>query len=111
LRIAYSIRLRILFLYVTVCDSLQSITELRDEDKISYYPNPNIGKFKLQYKGTINKSLILRIIDVYGNLIDVIETTNTTINYENTSLPSGLHFYSLSQGNEEVGRGKILIVK
>jgi hypothetical protein len=74
-------------------------------------PNPNTGCFKLQYNGILSKKTMLCITDVYGKITDTKEIVNTTTDYENTSLPVGLYFYSLRQGAEEVGRGKFLIIK
>ncbi len=77
----------------------------------SLFPNPNTGSFMLQFNGSITKTTMLYIADVYGKLIDTKEIYNTTQDYENTDLTSGLYFYSLKQGIEEIGRGKFLIVK
>jgi hypothetical protein len=85
--------------------------EEQKQNNFTLFPNPNKGNFKLQYYGIINKKTTLYITDVYGKFIDTKEILNTTTDYENTSLLSGLYFYSLSRGNEEVGRGKFLIVK
>ena len=80
-------------------------------NNFSLSPNPNTGNFNLHYNGILNKATMLYITDVYGKIIDSKEILNTTTTYENTSLLSGLYFYSLRQGNEEVGRGKFVVVK
>jgi len=85
--------------------------EAQNQNSFSLFPNPNNGTFKLQYYGIINKKTTLYITDIYGKFIDNKEIVNTTTDYENTSLLSGLYFYSFRQGNEEVGRGKFLIEK
>ena len=53
---------------------------------------------------------MLTITDVYGKLIDTFEIVNQTTEYKNTSLSNGLYFYTLRSVNEEMQRGKILIV-
>jgi len=81
------------------------------QNEFSLFPNPNNGNFKLQYKGNLTKSIVLFITDVYGKLIDNIEILNSTTDYENASLNDGLYFYSLRQGFDEVGKGKIIVLK
>jgi hypothetical protein len=94
---------------VTIID--ETGIEEQKQNNFSLFPNPNKGSFYLQYKGIIAKPTMLYITDVYGKLIDTKEIVNTTTDYENTSLTSGLYFYSLRQGNEELGRGKFVVGK
>ena len=92
-------------------DSLQNLKLNKINKDFTIHPNPNTGSFKLQYQGNIYKKTWLFITDINGKLIDTKEIVSTTTTYENTSLLSGLYFYSLRQGNEEVGRGKFVVVK
>ena len=46
-----------------------------------------------------------------GKVIDKVEITNATYDYKNTSLSNGLYFYALRSKDEELQRGKFLIVK
>lgn len=85
--------------------------EEQKQNNFSLFPNPNSGIFKLQYNGIINKLLMLYITDVYGKLIDTKEIINITTDYKNTSLTNGLYFYTLRSNNEELNRGKFLIIK
>jgi hypothetical protein len=48
---------------------------------------------------------------VYGENIDSKEIESNSTNYENISLNNGVYFYNLRQGNEEIGRGKFVVVK
>jgi len=85
--------------------------EEKNQFTFSLSPNPNTGNFNLQYNGTINKTTMLYITDVYGKIIDTKEIVNLITDYENISLNNGLFFYSLIQGCEEVGRGKFVVAK
>ena len=85
--------------------------EEKKQFNFSLFPNPNNGNFKLHYNGILNKTTMLYITDVYGKLIDTNEIVKTTTDYENTSLTSGLYFYSLRSNNEELQRGKFIVVK
>jgi OOP family OmpA-OmpF porin len=76
----------------------------------SIFPNPNYGTFKLLLKGTLTKSYILSITDLYGNQLDNIEIINSTTEYENARLKNGLYFYTIRQGIEELGRGKFMVI-
>lgn len=76
----------------------------------SIFPNPNYGTFRLLHKGTLTKSYILNITDLYGNQLDNIEIINSTTEYENVRLKNGLYFYSIRQGIEELGRGKFMVI-
>ena len=94
---------------VTLIDET-GIDELK-KNEFSLFPNPNNGSFKLQYNGVIYKQMQFYITNVYGKLIDTKEILNTTTDYENTSLTNGLYFYSLRSNNEELQRGKFVVVK
>lgn len=93
---------------VTLIDETGIAEQKRNN--FTLFPNPNKGTFKLQYNGIISKNTMLYITDIYGKIIDSKEIVNTTTDYENTSLLAGLYFYSLQQGNQEVGRGKFVVL-
>ncbi|MFN4932047.1 MAG: T9SS type A sorting domain-containing protein [Bacteroidota bacterium] len=78
--------------------------------KFSLYPNPNNGYFSLQYDGTLMSTTILGVTDIYGNQLDQIEIINSTTEYATTRLTSGLYFYTIRQGSEELGRGKFMVI-
>jgi hypothetical protein len=80
------------------------------QNNFSLFPNPNDGCFKLQYKATLNKPITLNITDACGELTEQIEIINSTTEYENKRLKNGLYFYTLRQGIEELGRGKIIVI-
>lgn len=88
---------------------LTSISE-QTHNKFSLFPNPNNGKFRLQFKSFIDKPMKLTITDLYGELIDEMIMTNSLTNYENINLKNGIYFYSLRQGSEEIGNGKIMVM-
>jgi hypothetical protein len=92
---------------VTLIDET-SIEEHR-QNKFILYPNPNIGCFRLQYKGALTATNIFSITDIYGKQLDQIEIINSTTEYENTGLNIGLYFYTIRQGIEELGRGKFIV--
>jgi hypothetical protein len=88
---------------------LTSINE-QTQNKFSLFPNPNNGNFRLQFKSFIDKPMKLTITDIYGELIDVTIITNALTNYENINLKNGIYFYTIRQGIEEIGKGKILVL-
>ncbi len=88
---------------------LTSLNEQR-QNKFSLFPNPNNGNFRLQFKSFIDKPMELVITDLYGELIDVTIITSAMTNYENINLKNGIYFYTLKQGIEEVGKGKIMVL-
>jgi hypothetical protein len=53
---------------------------------------------------------ILGVTDIYGNQLDQIEIINSTTEYATTRLTSGLYFYTIRQGSEELGRGKFMVI-
>ncbi len=91
---------------------LEVFTGLNEQgqNKFGLTPNPNIGNFRLQFKGPIDKPMRMFLFDVYGKLIDEIIITNEITNYENTMLSNGMYFYSLRRGVEELGNGKIIVL-
>jgi hypothetical protein len=84
--------------------------EEQKQIKFSLYPNPNIGSFRLKYKGTLTLTNILSITDIFGKQMDQIEIINSTTEYENTKLDNGLYFYTIRQGTDELGRGKFMVI-
>jgi hypothetical protein len=93
---------------VTLID--ETIIEEQKQNKFSLYPNPNIGCFRLQYKELLSMTNIFSITDIYGKQLDQIEIINSTTEYENTRLKNGLYFYTIRRGNEELGRGKFMVI-
>lgn len=93
---------------VTLID--ETNIEEQKQNKFSLYPNPNNGCFRLQYKGTLTATNIFSITDIYGKQLDQIENINSTTEYENTRLKNGLYFYTIRRGNEELGRGKFMVI-
>jgi hypothetical protein len=91
---------------------LEVLTSLNEQthNKFSLFPNPNIGCFRLQYKGTLAATNIFSITDIYGKQLDQIEIINSSTEYENTRLNNGLYFYTIRQGIEELGRGKFMVI-
>jgi hypothetical protein len=91
---------------------LEVLTSLNEQtnNKFSLFPNPNNGNFQLQFKSFIDKPIKLSITDLYGELIDEMIITNEFTNYENINLKSGIYFYNLRQGIEELGKGKIMVM-
>jgi hypothetical protein len=91
---------------------LEVLTSLNEQthNKFSLFPNPNNGNFRLQFKSVIDKPIKLSITDLYGTLIDELIITYEFTNYENINLKSGIYFYNLRQGIEEVGKGKIMVM-
>lgn len=84
--------------------------EEQKHNKFSLYPNPNNGCFRLQYDGTLMRTTILRMTDIFGNQLDQIEIINSMTEYEKTRLTSGLYFYTIRQGSEELVRGKFMVI-
>jgi hypothetical protein len=91
---------------------LEVLTSISEQtyNKFSLFPNPNNGKFRLQFKSIIDNPLKLTITDLYGELIDEMIITSALTNYENINLKNGMYFYSLRQGIEETGKGKIMVI-
>jgi hypothetical protein len=75
------------------------------------FPNPSNGSFVITSAGNLNKQTTLSIADVCGKQIDIIPIVNSTTSYENTSLTNGLYFYTIRSKDEELQRGKFLVVK
>jgi hypothetical protein len=81
------------------------------EGAFKLVPNPSNGSFVITNNSILNTQTTLKITDVCGKQIDEIAIVNTTTNYENTSLNNGLYFYTIRSKDEELQRGKFLIVK
>jgi hypothetical protein len=93
---------------VTLID--ETSIEDQKQNNFSLYPNPNIGNFRLQFKGPLSMTNIFSITDIYGKQLDQIEIINSMTEYENTRLNNGLYFYTIRQSNEELVRGKFMVI-
>jgi hypothetical protein len=93
---------------VTLID--ETSIEEQKQNKFSLYPNPNIGSFRLQYKETLTATTILSVTDIQGKQLDQIEIINSTTEYKNPRLISGIYFYTIRQDTEELGRGKFVVI-
>ena len=92
-------------------DILTGVNELSSNSSFKTFPNPSNGSFVITNTGNLNKPTNLKITNAFGQMVDEIAIVNTTTNYENTSLSNGLYFYTIRSKDEELQRGKFLVVK
>ena len=91
---------------------IESINHLgNNENNIRIFPNPcsnilNINSSSLSYTPQA-----IKLYDVLGNcqMEEILQTENTTLNI--SLLSSGIYFYSITNNNSIITKGKIQIIK
>jgi len=79
------------------------------------YPNPFNPSTKIKYSIPHSENMTLKIYDVLGRQITTLVNEekpagNYTIEFDGSSLPSGVYFYQIQAGNF-IGTMKMLLVK
>lgn len=98
------------FIELTVVDTITSVENMQLEE-VKVYPNPASENFSVDLSGQYAGECLLSVYDITGKSIlrSVRFREKMTMNTED--LASGLYIYSIERavGNEQIGRGKILI--
>jgi hypothetical protein len=75
---------------------------------VSVSPNPSSSKFIFTLsKETTNAEL--KIYDVTGNIVRVVDFQGTKLVLDRTDLASGIYFYVIRSGSTILGKGKIVV--
>jgi hypothetical protein len=86
-----------------------NLTEKQND--ISIYPNPNNGKFNIQWSAVSSQSVIT-IYNILGEEVKSTELTGNTNQVDLSAQPDGIYFYKVLSGNGKLtGQGKIAIQK
>lgn len=77
--------------------------ESTPEFKVEVYPNPSANDFKLNIESKSNEPVTIRIIDMRGKEINVIQNNKTKLNslQIGARLIAGTYFVEISQGNNK----------
>jgi hypothetical protein len=92
-------------------DVITGINEVNVSSGFNIFPIPSKGSFIIKHNSYLNHQTTLIINNAFGQMVDEITIVNETTNYQNTSLTNGLYFYTIRNNEEELQRGKFLIVK
>jgi hypothetical protein len=85
--------------------------------KVTLYPNPNKGMFKLSINSTFNRDEIIdvSIYDILGQTINYKKLDNNTgaklFEIETETLYEGIYFIKLTQNNKDIWQSKFVIEK
>lgn len=82
-----------------------------EHNKIQVFPNPASNRITILKSDVNNANSSFVITDLYGRIIlsDYLTQSETQINIE--ALIDGIYFYTLSENNNRLQRGKLLIKK
>jgi len=92
--------------------TLSSVSELADKFSMSFYPNPFQNELNLKILSRENNSCRLTVFSLNGMI--VTEKEFSVISGENRfhfsfpALNSGVYFYRLTQGDQELNSGKLV---
>jgi polyhydroxybutyrate depolymerase len=79
-----------------------SRTPVREKSHIVIYPNPNTGVFNVQLFECDSPNIEIRVFDIYGKLVDVVETMCTsslqTVQIDLSRHPDGVYFVREQSG-------------
>lgn len=81
---------------------------------MNIYPNPNNGQFKLSYSPNFSTTAMIHICDLYGNVLENIEThhSNSGIyssNLDLSHLPNGIYICKLKTGDFEISKRMVIL--
>ena len=100
------------------CSIYIGVKELdKEKVKVTLYPNPNKGIFKLLINNIVNKDEIISIsiYDILGQTIDYKKLySNTGVNLfdiEPETLCEGIYFIKLTQNNKDIWQSKFIVEK
>ncbi len=87
---------------------------IKIEPEVSNYPNPFYSHTTIKFQTTTNAPVSLDIFDQTGrkitNLVnDVIHSGEHTYDFDGSSLPAGIYFYTVKSGNYSTTQKMILI--
>ena len=92
--------------------SLSGENELTENEKnISVYPNPVISFATIEIKDAslIKKGTTFELYDMQGKFIQKLEIKNQKTEFYKNDIPLGNYIYSIYNGAELIGSGKLLI--
>jgi len=92
--------------YVIEYNNLSSINNIKKENAISIFPNPNDGVFKFSH---LEKNSNIEIFDISGKLIYSNQTQESSVIIDIRDKSKGLYFYKITNKNQEVFQGKIVV--
>lgn len=84
-------------------------TKLTPSITVKVFPNPVREKLSFEIKGIEDSLFSLEIYDASGKLVNKINefSKQGVLTIEIKNLPAGIYYYSLSNSNSEVKKGKI----
>lgn len=99
-------------------DTASIVVSAKEEKKVWIYPNPNNGKFVIQFFNQSNRNGIIRITDLTGRVIHT-QKFNATIPYDPISIQVGqnitanaIYFVEIIDSNQQlIGKGTIFIIE
>ncbi len=99
--------------YKTELETSVSIKELNNKaNALKLYPNPNTGQFYIELLEPTDSELSIAIFDLAGKQVSqntFVGNGPHLVDVEN--LGAGMYFYTLTQGAESIGNGKLLVDK
>lgn len=87
------------------------IADWQNSNAISIFPNPMNTTTTIKVDPSIKiKNAELKILDVMGRTVKVISSLqNNEFTFEREKLSNGIYFYQLTQENEIIAKGKLVV--
>ena len=81
------------------------------DNNINIFPNPINTTATIQINEQMKvKNAEMKIIDIMGRTVKTISSIQSNeFTFDRDKLSDGIYFYQLSQGNEIIAKGKMLI--
>ncbi len=97
--------------YKTELETSVSIEELSGKlDALKLYPNPNTGQFYIELLQPVEGELSIAIFDLAGKQVAQNAFAGQGPHLVDVqTLETGMYFYTLMQGNETIGNGKLVV--
>jgi hypothetical protein len=89
------------------------IQETIDFQDFSIYPNPSNGLINISFRGNFGAASLLKINDVYGNLINEyhVDASQSQISINDMQISSGVYFCTLISNEDLMAKKKIIVIK
>lgn len=90
--------------------SAVGISEVKNENMLSVFPNPTTGEFTIEYKGQSSKNdLKFSVVDTNGALVSQGVLTEGKALVQNKNLAKGVYYVQIKDKKKQIATRKIII--
>ena len=91
-------------------DDITSINEPLSQMEIEIYPNPTQNEVTINLSSFKNEKVRIRVFDIYGKLIQDLQSTNSIEKVDFSSSKSGMYLISI-ESKDGISQQKVIVTK